>query len=166
MNPMNTLPRSEASPRLPTEAKIRERAYQFFEESGRVPGHDWDHWLRAEAEMMAAAAPQVPRKWHWHYRALQRIRAELSREREEQAAMLRAPLAREGADMGDVASDQSEHATMLAEISREDLELAEVEAALARIEAGTYGICEATGIPIDAERLRAVPWTRVNVRKS
>jgi DnaK suppressor protein len=36
--------------------------------------------------------------------------------------------------------------------------LAHVDAALERIEDGTYGICENCGRPIGAERLEAVPW--------
>jgi RNA polymerase-binding transcription factor DksA len=36
----------------------------------------------------------------------------------------------------------------------------EVNAALARIEQGTYGRCELTGKPIPADRLDAIPWTR------
>ena len=36
--------------------------------------------------------------------------------------------------------------------------LAEIEAALARIEDGTYGLCSACGKPIAAERLEAVPY--------
>ena len=39
--------------------------------------------------------------------------------------------------------------------------LAEVEAALARIEAGTYGTSELSGEPIGYERLSAVPWARL-----
>jgi DnaK suppressor protein len=38
--------------------------------------------------------------------------------------------------------------------------LADVEAALARREAGTYGICETCGRPIAAERLAARPAAR------
>ncbi len=38
--------------------------------------------------------------------------------------------------------------------------LAEVEAALARIDSGTYGTCEVCGKPIGAERLAAIPWAR------
>lgn len=41
-----------------------------------------------------------------------------------------------------------------------DGELSDVEAALERLEKGTYGICEACGRPIGAERLEAVPATR------
>jgi DnaK suppressor protein len=38
--------------------------------------------------------------------------------------------------------------------------LAEIDAALQRIEVGTYGICEGCGKPIGAERLSAIPWAR------
>jgi len=38
--------------------------------------------------------------------------------------------------------------------------LIEVDAALRRLQQGTYGICERTGMPIPLERLRALPWTR------
>jgi RNA polymerase-binding transcription factor DksA len=36
--------------------------------------------------------------------------------------------------------------------------LLEIEAALARIDDGTYGLCTRCGRPIDAERLEAVPY--------
>ncbi|HET6585401.1 MAG TPA: TraR/DksA C4-type zinc finger protein, partial [Nannocystaceae bacterium] len=39
----------------------------------------------------------------------------------------------------------------------------EVSAALARMDAGTYGICEETGEPIPFERLRSEPTTRYTV---
>jgi RNA polymerase-binding protein DksA len=39
--------------------------------------------------------------------------------------------------------------------------LVEIDAALQRIEAGTYGICEGCGKPIGVERLSAIPWTRL-----
>ena len=39
--------------------------------------------------------------------------------------------------------------------------LAEVDAALQRIEDGRYGICEGCGKPIGDERLAAIPWTRL-----
>jgi len=34
-----------------------------------------------------------------------------------------------------------------------------IDAALARIDDGTYGICRTCGQAIDAERLEALPWT-------
>lgn len=36
--------------------------------------------------------------------------------------------------------------------------LAEIDGALARIEAGTFGACEACGEPVGEERLEALPW--------
>jgi DnaK suppressor protein len=36
--------------------------------------------------------------------------------------------------------------------------LAEIDAALTRIEEGTYGICTNCGKPIPVERLEALPW--------
>lgn len=42
-------------------------------------------------------------------------------------------------------------------------QLLEVESALARIEHGTYGICEETEEPIESERLLAIPWTRLSI---
>jgi len=38
-------------------------------------------------------------------------------------------------------------------------ELAEVDAAVQRIDAGTYGRCKRCGQPIDPARLDALPWT-------
>lgn len=39
--------------------------------------------------------------------------------------------------------------------------LDEVEAALLRIDEGSYGVCEVCGEPIGAERLSAIPWARL-----
>jgi len=38
--------------------------------------------------------------------------------------------------------------------------LKEVRLALARIDAGTFGLCETGGEHIDEKRLEAIPWTR------
>ena len=37
---------------------------------------------------------------------------------------------------------------------------AEIQAALHRIDCGTFGLCEVCGQPISPERLNAAPWTR------
>lgn len=39
----------------------------------------------------------------------------------------------------------------------------EIDHALAKIDAGTYGICEVSGDPIPPERLEAIPWAREKV---
>ncbi len=42
-------------------------------------------------------------------------------------------------------------------------ELTQVQAAIGRIEAGTYGRCKACGKPIDPERLDALPWAEFDL---
>ncbi|MCW5776270.1 MAG: TraR/DksA C4-type zinc finger protein [Phycisphaeraceae bacterium] len=41
--------------------------------------------------------------------------------------------------------------------------LREIEAALQRINDGTYGVCEMTGKPINPERLEELPWARYSI---
>ena len=36
------------------QGKISRRAYQLYEEGGWVNGHDMDHWLKAEREILKA----------------------------------------------------------------------------------------------------------------
>jgi len=61
--------------------------------------------------------------------------------------------------MGDAATDMFDRERDLSlERNIEDL-LAQVDAALHRLDKGTYGICTACGKPIDELRLRAIPYT-------
>lgn len=46
---------------------------------------------------------------------------------------------------------------------REIFRLREIEAALARIEEGTYGLCEESDEPIGKKRLEKMPWTRLSI---
>ncbi len=55
-----------------------------------------------------------------------------------------------------------EHAFLISQ-DRMRLHLFEVESALARLESGEYGICEETLEPIEIERLRAIPSTRLSI---
>jgi RNA polymerase-binding transcription factor DksA len=63
----------------------------------------------------------------------------------------------------DQASETFEREKDLSILERLEEELAEIEAALQRIDEGTYGIDEETGEPIDPERLDAVPTARTNI---
>jgi len=56
---------------------------------------------------------------------------------------------------------ERQHVAALADAAREDL--TEIEAALARLAAGSYGICQACGARISAERLAARPAARTCV---
>ena len=64
------------------------------------------------------------------------------------------------ADMGTDTYDQ-EFSLRLAATEREML--GEIDAALKRIEEGTYGMCEVSGKPIGIARLEAKPWARVTI---
>ncbi len=108
--------------------------------------------------------PSIPKRWAWHYRALLQVRENLLHHRDEHTSAVRTTLERGGEDEVDRANEECEQDTLLAEIRVEDAELGEVEAALDRIRKGTYGICELTGRPISAARLRALPWTRLSRR--
>jgi DnaK suppressor protein len=62
--------------------------------------------------------------------------------------------------MADMGSDTFEQDFTLGLMSSERKIVAEIIAALKRIQDGTYGICEGTGKPIPKTRLEASPWAR------
>jgi DnaK suppressor protein len=41
--------------------------------------------------------------------------------------------------------------------------LREINAALGKIQDGSYGICEGTGLPISKPRLEAQPWAKYSI---
>jgi RNA polymerase-binding transcription factor DksA len=51
----------------------------------------------------------------------------------------------------------------LALSARARFEVGEIDHALLKVKAGTYGVCEVSGKPIPKERLRAIPQARVRV---
>jgi DnaK suppressor protein len=63
----------------------------------------------------------------------------------------------------DAATDSFDRDLVLALASFDQEGLYEIDAALRRIDDGTYGVCELTGKPISWERLEAMPWTRFSV---
>lgn len=60
-------------------------------------------------------------------------------------------------DIADRASSESDRAIELRARDRQRKLIAKIDAALARIEDGTYGYCEETGEPISLKRLEARP---------
>ena len=46
-----TMPSMKMDP-IPSEVRIRERAYELYESRGREHGHDEQDWLRAEQEIL------------------------------------------------------------------------------------------------------------------
>lgn len=60
-------------------------------------------------------------------------------------------------DIADRASSESDRAIELRARDRQRKLIAKIDAALARLEEGTYGYCEETGEPISLKRLEARP---------
>ncbi len=65
------------------------------------------------------------------------------------------------ADSGQVAAEQGENKVLAAQLRAE---LDEVERALAKLDSGTYGVCEVCGEPIAEPRLEAMPATRFCIK--
>jgi len=62
------------------------------------------------------------------------------------------------AGFSDRSHSTEERARVLAVTNALRSNLRDVEHALAKMDAGTYGTCESCGKPIDPERLEALPW--------
>ncbi|MGC2518015.1 MAG: TraR/DksA C4-type zinc finger protein [Burkholderiales bacterium] len=88
-----------------------------------------------------------------HESLMAEIREEVARSRDETHADVVGPVTDAGDEsIADLVADLDN-----AEVSRDLQEVRELEAAQARIAAGTYGTCAACGAGIDFERLRATP---------
>ena len=84
------------------------------------------------------------------------IRRELDKpDNQQHSALLR----QSAADLEDRAVADLIVDLNLSEVDRDVEELRAVQAALGRIESGSYGICASCGRQIDPERLRAIPET-------
>ena len=111
---------------------------------------------------------EVPDKYRRYYRLLLELRhhvlVQLGEHTEE--TLLKSSkddsgdLSGYGQHMADAGTDTFDRDFALSLVSGEQEALAEIEAAIKRVHAGTYGICEATQKPIAKERLLAVPFTR------
>jgi DnaK suppressor protein len=89
------------------------------------------------------------------------LKDEIARNALEAAHELREAAA--PSDEADRATLEEEHALALRVRDREDKLLAKIEAALRRIEDGSYGYCEETGEPIGLPRLLARPTATLSI---
>ena len=88
-----------------------------------------------------------------HESLMTEIREEVARSRDETHADVAGPVTDTGDEaIADLVADLDN-----AELSRDLLEVRELEGAQARIAAGTYGVCAECGAGIDFERLRVYP---------
>lgn len=67
-------------------------------------------------------------------------------------------------NFADLGSDYFEQDFTIGLIENSETTLREIDAALERIEDGTYGVCEEGGHVIPKARLRVIPWARLCVQ--
>jgi RNA polymerase-binding transcription factor DksA len=91
---------------------------------------------------------------------------EVRHELDDEIASESSELAHVDQHPADDATDTFEREKDLSILDGLEAELAEIEAAIARIDAGTYGIDEVTGEPIDPDRLAARPEARTNITRN
>jgi RNA polymerase-binding protein DksA len=65
--------------------------------------------------------------------------------------------------MADMGTDNYEQEFTLGLMEKDRNLLREINNALAKIQDGTYGLCEGTGLPISKPRLEAQPWARFSI---
>jgi len=65
--------------------------------------------------------------------------------------------------MADHGSDSYNQDQSISLLENQSVALKEIEAALRRMEEGTYGVCEKTGRRIPRARLRAIPYARLSI---
>ena len=142
-------------PAVPTPSAVDGIPKPKFSKEGLGYTKDFDlHFVKAQYELLQRERLHLTGQAH-------RLEAEAHQLVEE-------------AEMGDVQFDDEggEGDTMVVERER-DLALsaqardavAEIDAALARISAGTYGYSVLSGRPIPKERLEAIPWSSVLVEE-
>lgn len=111
---------------------------------------------------------EVPEKYRRYYKLLLDLRSHLTGQIDlhSEDTLKRSSkddagdLSSYGQHMADAGTDTFDRDFALSLVSSEQEALSEIEAAIQRIRAGTYGICEVSGEPISKERLMAVPFTR------
>jgi len=114
------------------------------------------------------ADKEVPDKYKRYYKLLLDLRTHLTEgiERHSEETLKRSAkddagdLSAYGQHMADAGTDTFDRDFALSMVASEQEALSEIDAAIKRVHAGTYGVCEITQKPIARERLLAVPFTR------
>ena len=117
------------------------------------------HGTRAASEIQTLRSE----RWMKQREKLLRLREELSERIRQLAGEACEETPNYSMHMADAATDSFDRDLTLGLVSFEQEALYEIDAALKRIEDGTYGICELTGQPIPWARLVAIPWARFSL---
>jgi DnaK suppressor protein len=90
-------------------------------------------------------------------------REEILREAKETLQHLQDESQNNHPDLADRASSETDRAIELRARDRQRKLIAKIDAALARLDDGTYGYCEETGEPISLKRLEARPIATLSI---
>lgn len=118
---------------------------------------------------LAAAATKnfepvkIKPQWAKYYKCLLDLREQLQRQMSGLAKQSAEEVQGYSLHMADSGTDNFDRDFALSLLSSDQDAVYEIEAALNRIEKGTYGVCEITTKPIPKARLDAIPWTRYTV---
>ncbi|MBC8069083.1 MAG: TraR/DksA family transcriptional regulator [Deltaproteobacteria bacterium] len=103
---------------------------------------------------------------HLNAEQLKELRNLLSAERDRLRGRMGMPDANGVVEVGDAqdrASEEEQFENSIRVGDHERTHLLEIEAALVRMDSGSYGVCEETGDPIPFARLKLEPTTRYTV---
>jgi DnaK suppressor protein len=118
----------------------------------------------ARSEHLLAADVVVPETWRRHHARLLELREKVIGDWTELADEVAESTTEPGMHPADGATDCFDRNLAFSLLSYEQNALSEINDALKRILAGTYGVCELTGQPSPRRRLEAIPWARHTVQ--
>ena len=110
---------------------------------------------------------KVPKQWLPYYESLMSLRTALKGSLGERSNDTIGASARESGELSinssDAGTETFDRDLALSMVANDQEALEEIEEAIDRIFAGTYGVCLETHKPINKNRLKAVPFTRFSV---
>jgi DnaK suppressor protein len=110
---------------------------------------------------------KVPKQWLPFYQTLMSLRSALKGSLGERSSETIGASARESGELSinssDAGTETFDRDLALSMVANDHEALEEIEDAIDRIFAGTYGVCLETKKPINKNRLKAVPFTRFSV---
>ena len=120
------------------------------------------YWYIYQDEFRRQLDSRRPSEQEYFRRKLQNWREELLKESEETLESLQEGGVQEP-DLADRASTEMERSLELRTRDRARKLISKIDAAIRRIEEGTYGYCEETGEPISLKRLEARPIATLSI---
>lgn len=114
-------------------------------------------------EIVADNRPPIPSAWRHQYDRLLQLRDKIMADANDLSEESNETLQLPNLTTSDSATDRFDRELALSLLSFEQDALGEIDAALGRLQNGTYGVCEVSGKLIPRERLEAIPWARYTV---